>query len=536
MNGAEALIASLAREGVEVIFGLPGTQVMDVLDAIYRQQGIRWVTVRHEQAAAFMAYGYSRTTGKVGVALVVSGPGALYTTAALGTAYATSTPVLLVSGQVESYNLGQQRGSLHEMDDQLEVFRPLTKWCHRVQTMDEIPRAVNKAIHYLRTGRPRPVELEIPRDLMQMSAQVELPQPRSIFPSQPSLEQIRAAASLLVSAKRPLIWAGGGVIGSDASEALTHLAEHLNAPVIMTPQGKGAICGDHPLSLGTSYLKPDPALRLLPQADIILVVGSRFPLSLRTPWTPQRNQKVIQVDIDPAQIGRNEMVHLGIVADARSALTSLLEELHEGIGSTWQSTELEKIKATVISELEEVAPLQLSLIRVIHDELKEEGILVPGVTNIGYWSYIAYPVLRPRAYLTPSYFATLGYAFPTALGAKMGNPQRPVVALCGDGGFLYAIQELATAVREDLNVVALVFTDGAFGSCLRDQQRSYGNRIIGTRLRNPDFARLAEAFGAKGIKLSSPDELREGLCAALAEKRPTVVEVPVPNMRLPWEI
>lgn len=535
MTGGEVLTMSLAQEGVEVIFGLPGVQVLGILDALYRNKGIRWVTVRHEQTAAFMAYGYARTTGKVGVAVVVPGPGALNATAALGTAYAASTPVLLISGQIESYNLGQKRDVLHEIDDQLEVFRPITKWCHRVLTVEEIPEAVQQAMYHLRTGRPRPVELEIPFDLLQASATVELPDPLSIPTSQPDAGQIRTAAQLLASANHPLIWAGGGVITGDASVELTRLAENVNAPVITTPQGKGAIRSDHPLSLGVTYAGPNATVWALSQSDVILVVGSRF-VTGRSPWQPQPDQSLIQVDIDPAELGRHSEVRLGIVADSHSALTSLLQELPDSSRSTWRSSELALVRETAFHELEEIAPLQVAILRTIHDNLLGEGILVPDVTNLGYWCHPVYPVSRPRSYVTSSYFGTLGYAFPTALGAKLGNPQRPVVALCGDGGFLYAAQDLATAVQEGLNLIALVFVDDAFGTCIRDQKRQFEGRTFGANLHNPDFARLAETFGARGIKLSSHEELGEGLRAAMAESRPTVIEIPVPSMVVPWEV
>jgi len=236
------------------------------------------------------------------------------------------------------------------------------------------------------------------------------------------------------------------------------------------------------------------------------------------------------------EAARNQPQYLGITADAAYAIARLLEELPEATRSQWQVGELEKIRAKTRARLEEVAPLQLSLIQVIHDELRADGILVPGVTNLGYWCHLAYPVSRPRSYLTSSYFATLGYAFPTALGAKVGNPQRPVVALCGDGGFLYAAQELATAVQAGINVVTIVLVDGAFGACLRIQQQRFGDRVMGTYLSNPDFTRLAESFGVRGIKLSHHEELRDGLHTALAEDGPVVVEVPVPNMVLPWEV
>jgi acetolactate synthase-1/2/3 large subunit len=531
MTGAEALVASLAGEGVEVIFGIPGVQVMDVIDAIYHYKGIRWITTRHEQAAAYMAMGYARTTGKEGVALVVPGPGALNTTAAIGTAYAASIPVLLISGQNESYTFDQNRGYLHQINSQLEVFRPLTKWCHRVAKRIEIQEAVQEAIYQLRTGRPRPVELEITSDVWTTSGETVLLERKSTSAEPPDQKLIKEAAHLLLSANRPLIWAGGGIITSNASGELTHLAENLNAPVVTTNEGKGAINETHPLALGGTHFGINPVSL---QADVILITGSSFH-RVGNPWKPQQNQRIIQIDIDREEIGRNLPVHIGIAADARQALNAILDELPEENNSRWQKNDLDGMRAKVRAKWEEVAPLQLSIIEVIREELKD-GILVPGVNNIGYWCQLAYPVYQPRTYITPSYFVTLGYALPTALGAKIGNPDKPVIAICGDGGFLFAEAELATAVQEGINIVVLLFTDDALGSCLRIQQKRFNGRILGTCLRNPDFVALAKSFGASGILLGHANELRDALRSALAEDRPVVIQVPVPTMIPPWEI
>jgi acetolactate synthase-1/2/3 large subunit len=478
-----------------------------------------------------MALGYARTTGKEGVAVVVPGPGALNATAALGTAYAASIPVLLISGQIENYNLGRNRGALHEVNDQLDVFRPLTKWCHRISSVDEIPKAVQQAMYYLRTGRPRPVELEIPFNLLSSSSEISLPEPKIAPPELLDHDRINEAARLLSYANRPLIWAGGGVISSNSTKELTLLAEHLNAPVTTTDEGKGSINENHPLALGSAT---DYANSALSQADIVLVIGSRlFPR--RNQRSVQPDQTIIQIDIDPDDIGRNYPVQVGIVADARIAINMLLGELPEKTKSQWRINELKEMKTVASLKLEQAAPLQLSIVQSIYDELKD-GILVPDVTNIGYWCQMAYPVLKPRTYLSPSYFATLGYAFPAALGVKVGNPDKPVVAICGDGGFLYAATELATAVQEEINVVTLVFNNRALGTCLRIQQSRFQDRILGTHLRNPDFAHLAQSFDALGIKLSHSNELKEALHSALAKNRPAVIEVPVPNMLSPWEI
>ena len=537
MSGAQALVRSLARHGVEVVFGLPGVQIMDVFDALYDDPGIRMVLTRHEQATTYMADGYARTTGKPGVALVVPGPGALNATAGLGTAYATSSPVLLVSGQIESYNLGQNRGALHEIGEQLDVFKHLTKWCGRSDKVNEIPGMVRTAFHEMSSGRPRPVEIEIPWDVLPMTDETELPEPEGPGKQQPEPALIREAAQLLAGASRPLIWAGGGTRDAAVSTELMDLAEALNAPVITTPEGKGAIPENSPLSLGSFYYAHGPGHIALPQADVILAVGSRMMFTPNVPWGIQPHQKVVQIDADPEELGRNIPTAVGIAADARLGVQALLAELGGRTrASQWTRTEITAIRQQADLEIREMAPLQVEIIETIRHELDDDAIMVAGTTDIGYWSHLAYPVLVPRSYLTSSYFATLGYAFPTALGAKVGNPGRQVVAITGDGGFGYASSELATAVQEGLNVVTLVFNNEMLGASHNDQQQRFGGRVIGTRLHNPDFAQLAEVYGAVGVRLDSHEGLGGALRDALRANRPVVIEVPIPNLAPPFQI
>ncbi|MCH8280581.1 MAG: thiamine pyrophosphate-binding protein [Chloroflexi bacterium] len=537
MSGSQALVGSLAREGVEVVFALPGVQIMDAFDAFFHEPSIRLVLVRHEQSAAYMADGYARTTGRPGVALVVPGPGALNATAALGTAYATSSPVLLVCGQIESYNLGKNRGALHEIGEQLDIFKHLTKWCDRATQVEEIPGMVHKAIEHLSTGRPRPVEIEIPWDVLPATADTDLPEVEVFAKQAPEPSQIRDAARLLSQAERPLIWAGGGAREADLSQELLELARALNAPVITTPEGKGAIPEDDPHSLGAFYYGHGPGYLALPQADVILAVGSRLHMSPSVPWLFQPHQKLIQIDADPEEVGRNFPLAVGITADGRLGLQGLLNELGGSIhASRWTNAEMTSIRQQTDSEIKEMAPLQVEIIETIRRELDDDAIMVAGTTDIGYWSHLAYPVLKPRSYLTPSYFATLGYAFPTALGAKVGNPNRQVVATIGDGGFHYAASELSTAVQEGINLVTLVFNNGMLGASYNDQQSRYGGRTIGTELHNPDFAQLAEVYGALGIKLGSREELGDALRSALRAQRPVVIEIPMPAPKPPFQI
>ena len=536
ITGAHALIQSLAREGVEVVFGLPGVHIMEAFDALYEQPGIRLITVRHEQSAAYMADGYARTTGKVGVALVVPGPGALNAAAAVGTAYATSSPVLLISGQVNTANLGQNLGALHEVDDQLDLFRPITKWNARTTRPEEVPNLVHLAMQQVLDGRPRPVEIEVPWDVLPATAETELLEREGVVKQSPDPARVKEAAELLAKAERPLIWAGGGCREADITTELAELAEALNAPVITTPEGKGAIPENHPLSLGVFYYGHGPAYYSLPQADVILAVGSRMNLNPQTPWSVKPDQTIIRIDADPEEMARNLPPHVGLVADARLGVAELLAELGgTGKASQWEAGELANIRRETDEDLRRLAPLQLEIIETIRRELDDDAIMVAGTTEVAYWGHLAFPVLAPRSYLTSSYFATLGYAFPTALGAKVGNPQRQVVATSGDGGFMYASSELSTAVQEGINVVTLVFNNGLLGASRADQMNRYQGRTIGTELHNPDFAQLAEVYGALGIKLADHRELGPALNDALRANRPAVIEIPLPNLRPPFQ-
>ena len=531
-SGAEVLASFLAREGVEVVFGLPGVQIMDAVDAIYRQQNIRWISARHEQTAAYMAYGYARTTDKTGVAMVLPGPGALNTAAAIGTAYTASTPVLLISGQVESKHLGHNRGVLHELDTQSEIFKYLTKWCGLARKVEEIPLVLQQAFTQLKNGRPRPVEIEVPYDIWSQKAEMSLP-PVEVSPPIPrDPEDITKAAEILSKAKRPLILAGGGAAKADVSGEITRLAESLQARVVMTTEGQGVIHCNHPLCAGNFLLWLNPVFK---QADVILVVGSRLRASGNTRLELRPDQKVIQIDHDPAELGRNHRIDLGITADACVALEALLKELPGAPASRWQDAEIAGIREGIRSRLEKAAPLQMKVIRTIREVMGDDGILVPDITNIGYWCDIAYPVNKRLRYVDSSYFATLGFAFPTALGAKVGNPDKNVIAVCGDGGFPYASAELATAVQEKINVVALIFSDNAYGTVTGIQHRQFGGRYVGNKLHNPDYFKFAEAFGAIGVRLSSHEELGDSLGSALKADRPTVIEIPVPQLDTPWD-
>lgn len=534
MNGGEALVRQLRAEGVDTVFALPGVQIMAAFDALYDARAdIRMIHVRHEQATTYMADGYARVSGKPGVAMVVPGPGALNATAGLGTAYASGSPVLLISGQIPTDSLGKQQGQLHEVEDQLDVFRPITKWAHRVTRVEEIPEAVHEAFRQLTTGRPRPVELEVPPDTLANLGDADIIEPEEYPPAAVRALEIARAVQILTEAERPAIVAGGGALSSGVGAEILELARMLQAPVMTTQTSKGVIDESEPYHVGTNYVGLGPAERVLADTDVMLAVGTR--LSFRQA-SVESMPRIIQIDADPDEIGRNMDVELGINADAKVALGQVVAQLRSaGVSKPSRMEQIEGHRKAFKDEVRELAPEQSSMIDTIRDRLDDDAILVSGSTTVGYWSTLGYEVRQPQTYITSGYFGTLGYAFPTALGSKVGAPDKQVVALSGDGGFMYNTQELSTAVRYGINLVTVVFNNGLYGASRWDQTHRYGERFIGTDLANPDFVKLAELFGAVGMR-TNPDGLGDALTEALAANAPVLLDVEVLNMMPPFQI
>jgi acetolactate synthase-1/2/3 large subunit len=348
---------------------------------------------------------------------------------------------------------------------------------------------------------------------------------------------VRRAADQLISAKKPLIWAGGGSVLGNASQELVELAVGLGIPVATTPQGKGAIPEDHALSLGAAYHGLGASTAATMKADAILAVGTRFSRQIFGSMRLEPPKPLIQIDVDPTVIGKSYPAEVAIVGDARVALRKLVEEVRgrNCPKGRWTYEELEEIRRESQRRLKEHAPFQCEVISQIQKALSDETIIVSGITNLAYWTHLAYRVRKPRTYLTASYYATLGFAFPTALGAKMAAPERPVLSISGDGGFMYALGELATAVKYGINVIALVLVDNAFGASLNDQRTRFQGRVVGTELYNPSFAQVAEVFGARGIKVEA-ENIGKTLQEALEVNRPTVIEVPFPTLSPPFQL
>ncbi len=526
MTGGEALAAQLVREGVTMMFGLPGVQLDHAFDGLYGQrEHIDFVVTRHEQSTTYMADGYARSRGEVGVAMVVPGPGVLNAGAGLVTAYACSSPVLLIAGQVATQFIGKGQGQLHEIPDQSEILTSLTKWAARAATPDEIPALVQEAFRQLRSGRPRPVALEVPPDVLAARADVRLrdPVPGSGLRTAPDPAVLRDAAALLKRAQRPVIMAGGGIAAAGAMAELARLAAKLQAPVVATDNGRGAMSDRNPLSLTSMG-----GQRVLPLADVVLAVGTRLVGGMNAAQIPAAAQLIL-MNADPNDLGEPRHPAVAVEADARLGLAALSDELGEMPRRPGPWLDLGEVRAAVAADLEKVQP-QTRYCQALRKALPDDGVLVSEMTQVGYVARSAFPVYEPRTFLTPGYQGTLGYGFPTALGVKAGLPDRRVVCITGDGGFGYGMSELATAKRFNLGLVTIVFDDKAFGNVKLTQKTEFGGRVLGTDLTNPDYVRLAESFGIRGIRAESPEALEGALAEALADDSPCLIAVPVGEM------
>ena len=529
LTGAEAIVESLQQNGVDTIFGLPGGQLDHLFDAIYKTEGkIKLIHSRHEQGAAYMAFGYARSTGQLGTYTVVPGPGLLNTTAALCTAYACNTPVLCLTGQIPSGGIGTGRGYLHEIPDQLGLIQKLTKWAARIEHPTQAPDRVREALKQLQTGRPRPVELEMAMDMMGEQSEVSLLPPESHTALAPDSGQIELAAKQLCLAKRPMFVVGGGA--QHASSEVLRLAEMLQAPVTFFRSGKGVIDERHYLS------QSFPAgHRLWTDADVVLAIGTRLKYQ-QMYWGLDKNLKILRIDIDPTEMNRISTPEIGIVADARIALEALLTAVEShNIPRPSRREELNYLKTEFQEAFEDKIAPQMGYLRVIRDELPEDGFFVDEVTQVGFASWYAFPTYHPRHFISAGYQGTLGYGYATALGVQAAHPDKKVISIAGDGGFMFNVQELATAVQFRLGVVVIIFNDSKFGNVQRQQKEWFGGRIIASNLLNPDFVQLAESFGLAGYRVRSPDELRPVLQRALADSEPALIEVVLTeDMPSPW--
>ncbi|MGS1016896.1 thiamine pyrophosphate-dependent enzyme [Allosphingosinicella humi] len=530
MKGGRAIVDSVLGHGVDTIFGIPGGQTYELFDALYgRDNEVSLITSRSEQGAAYMAFGYARSTGKVGVFTVVPGPGVLNAGAALTTAYACNAPVLCLTGQVPSTGIGKGIGFLHDVPDQLGAVQRMTKWAARIDHPAHAPSAVREAFRQMTTGRPGPASLEMALDVMGQAAPVEMLEPvAQVETVLPDPDLVAEAAALLGKAERPVIFVGAGAI--EAAEEVREIAEMLQAPVVSHRGGRGIVSDRHYLS------QTFPAgHRLWPEADVVLAVGTRLKYP-RMHWGTDADLKVIHIDIDPMQLTRIAAPTVGLAGDAQATLRALIDDLAAtNRKRESQKDRLEALKGGLAREFADNIQPQMSYLDVLRSEMSEDAILVDEITQVGYASWYGFPVYAPRTLITSGYSGNLGYGLSTAIGAKIANPERQVVSINGDGGFMIHCGELATVAKYNLDMVIIVFNDGAFTNVARAQTTRFNGRVVGTDLHNPDFVAMAESFGVAGRKAENPDQLREALRTALKTKGPTLIEVSIGETAFPWK-
>ncbi|MDH3233433.1 MAG: thiamine pyrophosphate-binding protein [Alphaproteobacteria bacterium] len=535
MTGGRAIVEAVVRHGVDTVFGLPGAQIYPLFDALAQAKNrVRTITPRHEQAAGYMAYGYAKSTGRPGVYAVVPGPGVLNTAAALCTAWGCNAPVLCLTGQVPSEFLGRGRGHLHELPDQLATMRTLVKWAQRVDQPGDTPHLVDEAFRQMQTGRPGPASLEMCWDVMATKAPVTFNGAlQGTATPDVDPEAIDAAAAILNDAKTPMIMVGGGA--QHASEEVLALADTLDAPVTAFRSGRGIVSEDHELGVSAAA-----AFELWSDTDVLIGIGSRLELQYMR-WAgmnryidrPDSPPRLIRIDIDPLEMTRLKP-HAGIVADAADGARALSAAVDGA------RRDRERIAAAKISARKKIEPIQpqMAYLDAIRDVLPDDGFFVEELCQVGFASNFGFPVRTPRTYVTPGFQGTLGFGYPTALGVKIGNPDRAVVSINGDGGFMFGVQELATAAQYGIGVVALVFNNGAFGNVRRDQKSIFDGRVIGADFVNPDFVKLADSFGVRSARVASPEALKPVLEEAIASDAPALIDIEiVPDSEAsPWSI
>jgi acetolactate synthase-1/2/3 large subunit len=524
LTGGAALVRALVAEGVDTLFALPGIQNDWLFNALFdARDRVRVIHTRHEQGAAYMALGYALARGDIGAYSVVPGPGFLNTTAALSTAYALNAPVLCLAGQIPSAAIGRERGVLHQIPDQLGVLRSLTKWAARASSPAEVSWLAAQAFGELRSGRPRPVGLEVPMDVLADVGPVDEAY-RSVEPRVPPTDAglVDEAARLLAEASHPLIWVGSGAQG--ASEAIRRIAEHLQAPVAAYRTGRGVLDSRHHLSLVQPQAHP-----LWKDVDVVLAVGTQMRVPLLN-WGVDARLRVIHVDVDPTSHDRIRPPAIAVTARSEDAVPQIADALVRRIGPRQSRRDGMAALAVQWSEARAFLQPQIAYLDVIREALGEHGVFVDELTQVGFSARVVMPVYHPRTFISTGYQGTLGYGFQTALGVKVARPDIPVVSVTGDGGFMFGVQELATAVQHRIGLVTVVFNNNQYGNVQQMQRAQYGGRVIASDLHNPDFVRLAESFGAVGLRAEGPDALGEALRAAAGSDRPAVIEVPCGEM------
>jgi len=528
VNGAKALIKCLEKEGVDTLFGYPGGQIIPFYNELY-DSDLRHILVRHEQAAAHAADGYARATGKTGVCVSTSGPGATNLVTGIATAYMDSVPIVALTGQVPTSLIGNDA---FQEADITGITQPITKHNYLVQKAEDIPRIVKEAFHIASTGRPGPVLIDLPKDVQNTEIDLQYPDRVELRGYKPTYkgntQQIKRAAEEIANSCRPIIYAGGGVISSNASAELVELAETIMAPVTTTLMGISSIPTEHPLYVGMLGMHGCKyANYAIQESDLIIAVGARFDDRVTgkiESFAP--NARIIHIDVDPAEISKNVKVHVPIVGDAKQVLKSLNKYVQRCKSEEWieKVNQWKKEYPLTYRKSQDTIMPQFVIEQV--SEACRDAIIVTEVGQHQMWAAQFFKYSKPRTFLTSGGLGTMGYGFPAAMGAKVGRPDKTVINIAGDGSFQMNSQELATVVQNDIPVVNVILNNGYLGMVRQWQELFYDRRYSYTFIKGSvDFVKLAEAYGALGLRAERPSEVRPAIEEAVRSGRPAVVEV-----------
>lgn len=520
LTGAEIVVECLKKEDVKVIFGIPGGTIMPVYDVFYSENSIKHILTRHEQGAAHAAEGYARATGKVGVCIATSGPGATNLVTGLANAHLDSIPLVAFTGQVPTSLIGTD--AFQEVDIS-GITLPITKNSYVVRNVKNLARIVQEAFYIARTGRPGPVLIDFPKDIQLAKTEFKYPESVGLNSYKPTfsgnVKQIKAAAQEISKAKKPIIYAGGGVISSNASSELRDLVIKTNIPITTTLMGLGCFPETHPLSLGmlgmhgTAY-----ANYAVSAADLIIALGARFDDRITGKLDEFASKaKIIHVDIDPAEVGKNISVDIPIVGDIKNVLKKLNEYVHKKKETEWLKTveDFKKKYPLKYNNNEELKPQYI--METINKISKDNTIIVTSVGQHQMWAAQYYQYTEPRSFISSGGLGTMGYGFPAALGAKMGCPEKTVICISGDGSFQMNQQEIATAINNNLAITVIIMNNGFLGMVRQWQEFFFDKRYAETTLNgNPDFVKLVEAYGGTGIRVNKKQELYPALEKALS--------------------
>jgi acetolactate synthase-1/2/3 large subunit len=542
MSGAQALLESLERQKVDTIFGILGGAILPVYDALWDNKNIRHILARHEQCAAHAAEGYARASGRVGVCMATSGPGATNLVTGIANAYLDSSPIVALTGQIPTHGVNSSymigRDAFQEADI-MGITTAITKYSYQPRSVLEIPQMVTNAFYIASTGRPGPVLIDLPRNVQAGIDEVEFTNTPDIrgyrMPQLPDPAKVSQAAELLAKAERPILLVGGGVILAGASDEIIKISDLLMAPVATTFMGKGAFPENHPLSMGSIGMHGNPAAnKLIGEADVLLAIGTRLSDRATTNLdTFAKDAKKIQIDIDAAEINKNIEVDLAIIADAKVALNMLLtatsEKLKKGEGKAWTKRvkeAKEQLSPLLKENCSDMVPK--TLLAELRKLLPPSGIVTTEVGQNQMWSALYMQALQPRTFISSGGLGTMGFGFPAAIGAKVACPDRIVIDIAGDGSFLMSQQELACSITENIPVIVMVLNNSVLGMVAQWQRTLYNRRYNAINLgKTPDFVKLAEAYGAQGIRVGSITEFKNAVKTAMNSNVTTVIDVPI---------